>query len=227
MYVGLLERLALDPQHAELMLRAPEEAIAMASTAVVGPGLGDTPAADAWLIRLVSADFPVLFDADALNRLARRPDLGERVAARHAPTVLTPHPAEAARLLGVDTAQVQADRIAAALQLAQRYHAVVVLKGNGSVVADPSGQWRINTTGNPGLAGGGSGDVLAGIVGALLAQGWPAWQALTAGVHLHGAAADRCVAQGQGPVGLTAGELIPAARSVLNRWIAAASPSIN
>ena len=110
--------------------------------------------------------------------------------------------------------------MAAALEIAHRFNAHVALKGCGTVVAHPDGQWRINPTGNAGLATGGTGDVLAGLVGALLAQGWPADCALSCGVYLHGAAADNLVKAGQGPIGLTAGEIIPAARRLFNDWIA-------
>jgi len=132
--------------------------------------------------------------------------------------VLTPHPGEAARLLGSETKQVQADRVGSALELARRFNAEVVLKGAGSVCASPDGRWAINTSGNPGLASGGTGDVLAGIIGALLSQGLDGARALRYGVCLHGAAADSLVSRGVGPTGLTASELIPEARRLLNAW---------
>jgi NAD(P)H-hydrate repair Nnr-like enzyme with NAD(P)H-hydrate dehydratase domain len=102
------------------------------------------------------------------------------------------------------------------MQLATRFRAVIALKGAGTVIADPAGPWWINNSGNPGLASAGMGDVLSGIVGALLAQGVPARDALVAGVHLHGLAADRCLARNGGPVGMTASEVTLAAREVLN-----------
>lgn len=218
---GLLEALAVDPVQPELMLRGADEALANATAIVAGPGMGDSGVATELVRRVASADFPVLFDADALNQLAAHPVLAARVRHRKAPTLLTPHPAEAARLLGVATADVQADRVSAALGLARRFHAHVALKGCGTVIATPDGEWRINASGNPGLASAGSGDVLAGIGGALLAQGWPARAALCGAVHLHGLAADLLVASGDGPIGIAASELIPAARSILNRLIAA------
>lgn len=219
-FVGLLQQLAVDPLQPELMLRSPDNALAHATAAVVGPGMGAADTALDILRRVISADGPCLFDADALNLLGAHPVLAARIARRTAPTLITPHPAEAARLLGTTTAAVQADRVAAALQLAQRFKAHVALKGCGTVVVHPDGRWRINTSGNPGLASGGTGDVLSGFVGALLAQGWPAPAALSAAVHLHGAAADALAGKGDGPVGIAAGELIPAARSILNRLIA-------
>jgi NAD(P)H-hydrate repair Nnr-like enzyme with NAD(P)H-hydrate dehydratase domain len=103
--------------------------------------------------------------------------------------------------------------------LAAKLKALVVLKGCGSVIAGPDGRWFINTSGNPGMASAGMGDVLAGIAAALLAQGWAAEAALLCAVHLHGVAADRLVGQGIGPIGLTADETIDAARRVFNAWI--------
>lgn len=219
-YVGLLERLAVDIAQPELMLRAADEVFALSTALAVGPGLGQSPRAASLLRRAIETPLPLAVDADGLNLVAAHPVLQKRLAARAAATVLTPHPAEAARLLGSTADAIQADRVAAALELARRFHASVVLKGCGSVVADAAGGWQINATGNAGLAAAGSGDVLTGLVVALLAQGWPAHAALTAGVHVHGAAADALVADGIGPVGMTAGELIDAARRVFNRWIA-------
>ncbi|HSS28207.1 MAG TPA: ADP/ATP-dependent (S)-NAD(P)H-hydrate dehydratase, partial [Usitatibacter sp.] len=161
---------------------------------------------------------PIVLDADALNAIAFSAPLAKDLAARtRGTTILTPHPGEAARLLRQETAQVNADRLAAALAIASRFNAHVVVKGAGSVCASPDGRFGINTTGNPGLATAGSGDVLAGIVGALLAQGLAPAHALQAAVCVHGAAADACVARGSGPKGLTASEVALAAREVLNQ----------
>jgi hydroxyethylthiazole kinase-like uncharacterized protein yjeF len=220
--VGLLERLAVDPGQPELMLPAAESVIAEASALAVGPGLGQSPRALQLLRLCLDKPVPLLLDADALNLVATHPVMQRKIARRTAPTVLTPHPAEAARLLGVTTTTIQSDRVDSALQLALRYNADIVLKGCGSIVAGADGAWAINASGNPGLASGGSGDVLAGMVLALLAQGWPARAALEAGVHLHGAAADALAEQGDGPIGLTASELPASARRLINRWIAAA-----
>jgi len=157
-----------------------------------------------------------VLDADALNALAADGKLAAAVAKREAPTIATPHPSEAARLLGSSTAAVQADRLGAAQTLCGRLRATVVLKGAGSVLAHPDSTWDINASGNAGLASAGTGDVLSGFVGAFLAQGIDAKTSLRLAVCLHGAAADRCVAQGRGPLGLTASELAPAARELLN-----------
>lgn len=219
-YVGMLERLAVDPLQPELMLRTADETPGLADVLAIGPGLGQSNQAEELLRRTIDAGLPRVFDADALNLLAAHPVLLAKVSRGNTPPVLTPHPAEAARLLGTSTDAVQADRLAAALELAHRHRAIVVLKGCGSIVATPDGQWFVNATGNAGLASAGSGDVLTGMIAALLAQHWPPLAATLAAVHLHGAAADMLVAQGSGPIGLTAGEVLNAARQLLNRWIA-------
>jgi len=221
-YLGMLDRNApgFDIAQPELMLRAPEEVLGTKLTALAcGPGLGTGDEACALLESACALELPLLLDADALNVVAADGDLQVALASRAGPTLLTPHPAEAARLLGCDVATIQADRLTAARELAARYNALIALKGCGTIVADPDGSWFINTSGNPGLATAGSGDVLTGLITALLAQNWPARAALLAGVHLHGAAADHLVAAGCGPVGLTAGELIDSARRCINQWI--------
>lgn len=226
-YLGLLDLHApgFDPEQAELMLRTSDSLLTAPLTALAcGPGMGTSSSASHALTKALElqlpAHLPVVLDADALNLLANDRALQAELQKRNAATVLTPHPAEAARLLGIKVAQVSADRIAAATTLASRYRSWIVLKGCGSVIAAPDGRWWINPTGNPGMASAGMGDVLTGMLVALLAQGWPVQEAVLAGVYLHGLAADHCVAAGQGPVGLTAGELIPAARCLLNAWIA-------
>ena len=128
-------------------------------------------------------------------------------------------PAEAARLMGTDTAAIQRDRVAAAVGIARTFKSRVVLKGAGSVCALPSGLWFLNPTGNPGMSSAGMGDALAGLIAALEAQGLSADRALLLAVYLHGAAADACVEQGAGPIGLTASEVIDSARTLLNRWV--------
>ena len=221
-YLGLIDRQApvIDPLQPELMLRQPEALLAAPLTALAcGPGMGGSDEAREWLRRACALPLPLLLDADALNLLAAAPELRQALLARAAPTLLSPHPTEAARLLDCDTATVQADRPRAAGEVAARYRALTVLKGCGSIVAAPDGEWFVNGSGNPGLATAGTGDVLSGFIVALLAQGWPALEAMLAAVHLHGVAADERVAAGCGPVGLAAGEIIDSARSVFNRWI--------
>ena len=201
----------------ELMLRGADRVIGAGANALVcGPGLGTDSAMAAILKLAIAEPVPLVLDADALNLIAAQPDLALSVAARSAPTVATPHPAEAARLLRKSVSAIQADRVASAQALAALLGASVVLKGAGSVLAHPDGTWDINANGNPGLASAGTGDVLAGFAGAFLAQGIDAKISLRLAVCLHGAAADACVAEGRGPVGLTASELAPAARNLLN-----------
>lgn len=208
---------AVDPAAPELMLRRADTALAIATDAIVcGPGLSTASAGAAVLARALTSPVPLLLDADALTLLATDPALGAAAKARTAPTLLTPHPGEAARLAAAAVSAIQHDRVASALALASAWNAHVVLKGAGSVIAAPDGSWAINASGNPGLAAGGSGDALAGIAGALLAQRIAAPLALRLAVCLHGAAADRLVAQGAGPLGLTATELPNAVRELLN-----------
>ncbi|HEV8108192.1 MAG TPA: NAD(P)H-hydrate dehydratase [Burkholderiales bacterium] len=219
-YVGLLQDCAADFGAPELMLRHVDDVLGQDLDAVVaGPGLGRTEHAATLVGAALASDWPCVLDADALNLVSEDQNLRAACERRRADTLMTPHPAEAARLLKLSIAEIQDDRIAAARALAERYNAHVVLKGNGSVVVARDGHLFINTTGNPGMASAGMGDVLSGILGALLAQRLTGESALVLGVHLHGAAADTLAADGVGPVGLTAGELIDAARRLWNRWL--------
>lgn len=159
----------------------------------IGPGMGRYGDDVQWLRAIwEGAACPLLLDADALNMLADAADFAEWPR-RSAATVLTPHPGEMARLAGISTAEVQRDRIGLARRYAQEHGVTLVLKGAGTVVADPDGVVYINTTGNAGMAKGGSGDVLAGVIASLLAQGLPAGKAAAYAVWLHGAAGDRAV----------------------------------
>jgi hydroxyethylthiazole kinase-like uncharacterized protein yjeF len=218
-YLGMLENPLVDHGQPELMLRSPTEAMHAATVLAIGPGLGQSLPAGELLGQALACNLPLVLDADSLNLLTQSPLLLRKATVRPAPTFITPHPAEAARLLACSTEEVQADRLAAALELARRLRVYVALKGCGTIIVAPDARWFINTTGNPGLATAGSGDVLTGMLSALLAQGWPPLEALLGAVHLHGAAASACVAAGLGPVGLTAGELIDPARQILNDWI--------
>jgi hydroxyethylthiazole kinase-like uncharacterized protein yjeF len=216
-----------DAPHPELMLDAADRLALDAMDALsIGCGMGASQHARDVLDRALQCGLPTLLDADALNLLARDDALAARVAGHGTPQgdrvagtpcVLTPHPLEAARLLGSDTQTVQRDRLAAARALAARFAAVVVLKGSGTVIASPDGRLAINPTGNAGLATGGTGDVLGGIIGAQLAQRLPPYEAAAAGVYLHGLAADALTAQGDGPAGLSASELAPMVRTLMNR----------
>jgi hydroxyethylthiazole kinase-like uncharacterized protein yjeF len=194
-YLGFLDPNApsVDPLQPELMLRGVEEVLSMdwLSCLVLGPGLSQSAQARSCVEQALAFDRPLVIDADALSLIGADEGLREACRARVAPTVITPHPAEAARLSGRSTDEIQHDRFAASLWLAQRYRAVTVLKGVGSVVAAPDGSFDINTSGNPGLAAAGMGDVLSGMLGALISQRAQPAPATCAAVHLHGAAADR------------------------------------
>ena len=155
----------------------------------VGVGLGTGAKAEAVAAAAYQSSLPLIADADALNLLAKKPRLLKIFKARKADTVITPHPAEAARLLGCSVFEVQQDRIKAALALAKEFKAQVLLKGAGSVLAEPEGRWAICATGNPGLAQAGSGDVLLGMTAALLAQSNDSGFAIATGALLHGVAA--------------------------------------
>jgi NAD(P)H-hydrate epimerase len=183
------------------------ERLAGAATVLaVGPGLGGGAEAGS-LVRwiLAASDRPVVLDADGLNAVVDRLDL---LRARRAPLVITPHPGEAARLLGTTTAAIGADREAAALDLAGRTGVVVVLKGSASIVTDGRALY-VNPTGNPGMATGGSGDVLTGVIAALLGQGLSPFAAAQLGTYVHGLAGD-LARDDHGVVGLIAGDLVDA-----------------
>lgn len=186
------EEVQLDGQQPELMLRR-FGALALEQLTVVC-GCGGGEAVRAHMAAVLARSAQLVLDADALNAVATSAPLQEALRARAQrgqATVLTPHPLEAARLLGTDAAQVQADRLRAAAQLAERFGCVAVLKGSGTIVAAPGSVPGINPTGNARLATAGTGDVLAGLVGARLAGGASALCAATAAVFLHGLAADQ------------------------------------
>jgi NAD(P)H-hydrate epimerase len=212
--------LATRPEHVPAALsRVPEAMVLGTSSAnqlmgllekvtvlVVGPGLGQAGWGRSLLSAAANAPLPQVWDADALNLLAggfvRLPK----------DCVITPHPGEAARLLGVSTAEVQADRLAAALALSKKYSAVVVLKGAGSLIAHPDGRLALCHQGHPAMATAGLGDVLAGLLGALLAQGMEPFDAACLAVWLHANAGEQ---QGKFGRGLAASDLIPAIRQLL------------
>jgi hydroxyethylthiazole kinase-like uncharacterized protein yjeF len=206
-----------DPLHPELMFRQASQIEFSRAVIVAGPGLGTSDIAAQLIERIVHSTNSLVLDADALNLIADNAAMQHALRARtEATTLMTPHPLEAARLLGCTVTEIQHNRLDAAKLLARQYNATVVLKGAGTVIATTPEQTFINTTGNPALATGGTGDVLAGVCGALLAQRLPADKAAMAAVWLHGKAADTLVAKGVGPVGLTASELIPEIRLHLN-----------
>ena len=209
---------SVDIQHPEIMLRSATafNQLKQLNSIVIGPGLGQSTAATALLTLCLSHQSPLLIDADGLNLISQHPHLTAILQQRKAPTVITPHPAEAARLLHTTVENIQQNRTKSARDLADRFQAVCVLKGAGTICADPDGSWFINTTGNPGSATGGTGDVLSGIIGSLVAQGLTAIEAAKLGVYVHGAAADSLVKSGIGPVGLTASEVAKETRNQIN-----------
>lgn len=198
--------LRLDPLQPELMFR-PLAGLDGLTSCVVGCGIGEDAKARSALAAVLGHRCPVVVDADGLNMLAADDALARMCVDRTAETVLTPHPLEAARLLRTGAANVQGDRVGHALELAHRFKALVVLKGAGTVVAGADGAYAINPTGSPSLATAGTGDVLAGMIGALLGQCDDARQAVHAAVWLHGAAAQQFGAD----IGLVATDIAPLA----------------
>jgi len=178
----------------------------------VGPGLGQSAWSEQMLHRVLASELPLVVDADALNLLAGV--LAGAARERRGNWILTPHPGEAARLLQCDSAAVQADRFAAAAELAARYRAVVVLKGAGSLVASDGATVTVCPYGNPGMASGGMGDVLTGVIGGLVAQRQPLHVAARLGVLVHALAADRAAEHGER--GLLAGDVLASLCGVVN-----------
>jgi hydroxyethylthiazole kinase-like uncharacterized protein yjeF len=210
----------VDVTQPELMLHSARDALKSTrpTVLVVGCGLGQSPAAQKVLYDALLLEVALVLDADALNIIAMRPDLRGMLHSRKAPTVITPHPGEAAHLLACSTEEVQKDRAAAVRELARHLGGSVVLKGAGSLCATRDGKLHINHTGNPGMSSAGMGDVLSGMIAAFIAQGLSPDEALLLGVHLHGAAGDELARQ-QAAIGMNATEVIEWARWLLNRWM--------
>lgn len=220
-YAACLSDIApsVDLLHPEVMFRTPADLpkLTQLDSVVIGPGLGQSQVAIELLEFWLSQNVVMLIDADAINLIAKHPYLAAICKNRRTETVTTPHAGEAARLLEITSEEVQQNRIESALKVASALHVTCVLKGAGSIVAHYDGSCFVNTTGNVGLASGGTGDVLSGIIGSLLAQGISALEAVNLGVYVHGAAADTLVARGSGPVGLTASEVSIEARNIINQ----------
>ncbi len=219
--VGLVS-IATRPEHAyvipnsrpELMATGVESAadlsglLERASVVAIGPGLGQSNWSGALLTRVLDTALPLVLDADALNLLAEDP-------VRRENWILTPHPGEAARLLGMTVAEVEANRFAAACALQASFGGVIVLKGSGTIIVDAAGRISICTAGNPGMASGGMGDVLTGLIAGLLCQRLQAADAARIAVFVHATAAD-LLATSEGERGLLATDLIPVIRKLLN-----------
>lgn len=175
------------------------------SVVAMGPGLGQEKETGEAIRRIaLEVSLPLILDADGINAFAGR---AAELAGRGAETVLTPHPGELGRLLGIPASEVQEDRIEAARRAAAQTEAVVVLKGHRTLVVTPGGEVHVNATGNPGMASGGTGDVLTGLIAGLLSQGLGALDAARLGVYLHGLAGDLAAAR-TGEASLTAGDLL-------------------
>ena len=204
----------------ELMVRGVEdgedvnELLNEIDVAVFGPGLGQSDWSRSVLQSFEKCKKPMVLDADALNLLAQKNALAV-IKNPDREVVITPHPAEAGRLLGVSSQAVQEDRVSAAMELARRGDCVSVLKGCGTVIAAPDGRYAICALGNPGMASAGTGDVLAGVIGALLAQGLNAWAAARVGVVAHAAAGDAAATR-LGERGLMATDIIQLLPLMLN-----------
>jgi hydroxyethylthiazole kinase-like uncharacterized protein yjeF len=204
----------LNAARPELMAHAVGGAAALepllqrASVIALGPGLGQGDWSRALWHAALATGKPTVLDADALNLLA------SQALSLPANTVLTPHPGEASRLLGCDIAEIARDRFAAVRAIAKRHAAVVVLKGAGSLVGRPDGEVAVCPWGNPGMASGGMGDVLTGVVAGLLAQELDPWRAACLGVGLHARAGD--VAAQSGEAGLLASDLFTPLRKLRN-----------
>lgn len=205
----------------EISLQALDDLLALAEgkqALAIGPGLGLGEEVSGMIRRLVQdSDLPMIIDADGLTALCGHTHILDRQVDRQ--IVLTPHPGEMARLTGLSTAEIQADRFTIAREFAVKHRVVLVLKGARTLTASPDGQVHVNSSGHAGLASGGMGDVLTGLIGGLLAQGLSALDAATLGVYLHGLAADRLLAT-FGDAGLLATDImreLPAARQVLSR----------
>ncbi len=232
-HVGLLADNApiVDMIQPELMLHRAHDALRLlphpnplpvgegaVSVLAVGCGMGTSIIAQKILYEALKTDAALVLDADALNLLARQHDLQDDLRARKTPSVITPHPGEAARLLGISAAEVQSARIKAARQLAEKLRCAVVLKGADSVCVTRDGKTYLNKTGNPGMSSPGMGDVLTGMIAAFIAQGLNTDHALLLAVHLHGAAGNALAQQGIA-IGMTATDVTEWARWLLNQWV--------
>jgi hydroxyethylthiazole kinase-like uncharacterized protein yjeF len=221
-HAGLLAEHApgVDLQQPELMLHSAKAALQLPDVDVfaIGCGLGTSIAAQKLLYEALKRNTALVLDADALNLLARHADLQDDLRGRKQPSVLTPHPGEAARLLACSIQEIQADRIAALRDLSQKFACSVVLKGADSLCATRNGKLFVNRTGNPGMSSAGMGDVLSGTIAAFVAQGMTADDAMLLAVHLHGAAGDALAEQGI-TIGMTASDVTEWARWLLNQWV--------
>ena len=231
----------LDPLSAKMDGEQPELMIRLASdkpsdvlyqnhpdVIAIGPGLGNSPLAIEWLKAVLDyPGVPLVLDADALNLIADSDSLLKALQTRNAQfpekTVITPHPGEAAKLLQISSAEVQANRLDALQKLLALTQSIVVLKGQHTLIASPHHQAVQCDAGNPGMATGGMGDVLTGSIAAITAQGirhqLSLWESTGIATQLHACAADSLVQKGVGPIGLTPSETVLEMRSLLNKLL--------
>lgn len=212
----------LIPEHPELMLHdAQSIPLEKANTIAIGPGLGKSAFATEILKKVLLTNVACVIDADALNLISEDSELLSSLKVREAPTVITPHPGEAGRLLKINTSDIQRNREQAIEKLVELTQSIVVLKGEGTLIASPEHSAQICLAGNPGMGSGGMGDTLTGILAALISQGQmhnlSAWDATRLGVELHATAADTLVKANTGPIGLTASEVALEVRRLLNK----------
>ncbi|GAB1266947.1 NAD(P)H-hydrate dehydratase [Aurantivibrio infirmus] len=187
--------------------------IEKATTIVIGPGLGQSEWSKQLFKLAIKSALPLMIDADALNLLSEQ---GDSFASKQNNWILSPHPGEASRLLNMGISEVQSDRFASVANLQARFQCVSLLKGRGTLIADGKNPIAVANVGNPGMASGGMGDILSGVIGGLLAQGLDLASAASLGVMLHGVAADRA-AQKDGQRGMLATDLLPYLRQLVNR----------
>jgi len=214
-----------DPVLPELMMRRTTAEFQKFKSGVlaIGCGMGTSSAAYTLLYEALKHRDSVVIDADALNLIAYHSDLQDDLRIRKYPSVITPHPGEAARLLGCSSAKVQADRISAVLQLSQKFKCSVLLKGADSLCATSDGKLYLNRTGNPGMSSAGMGDVLTGMIAAFVAQGLNTDNAILLATYLHGATGDKLAEQGL-TIGMTATDLTEWARWLLNQYTTSRKP---
>ena len=231
---GWVVLMMLDANSAHLVLEQPELMVHDAQSMqpqqaleriqpdviAIGPGMGQSQLAEQWLQAALSWSVPLVMDADAINLLSANPELLKALQIRSYPSTLTPHPGEAARLLACTSADVQADRAQSIAALVKLTQAVVVLKGQHTLIASPTHDAVQCIQGNPALAVGGTGDVLTGCMAAIAAQGLKhqidQWQASCLAVQIHALSADRLVSNGVGSIGLTPSELVRELRDCIN-----------
>ena len=218
----------VDPPSPEIMIHSCEGKIIQQITAinpaclVVGPGMQSDVINIPMLVEILNLDIPLVIDAGALNLISQNDDLLIQILNRQTFTVITPHPGEAARLLKTTADEVQKNREKYCLKLNEKIHCTVILKGEHTLIANDQNRIYQCNDGNPGMASAGMGDVLAGLIGSIIAQGKhykiDAFNACLLAVQLHAKAADQLLINGVGPIGLSASEVIYEVRSLLNRY---------